>query len=267
MEPVDIPSPDSMAPIARLIDQMRSPDFLDGLGEMLGSYAPGISFALVHFASRGRPTVLTHNLTPLQNRCVLVPYVERMYLLDPMHQQWRDHEVEGVWRLHDIAPQGFRDSEYFATYYHNLGLTDETAATFSLGDGEALSLSFGCYSSVSGVSADRLVEHIRYLFPVLAALTRQFWMASSLYVARHDETPSLLESFGKECLSERERETAMLILRGNTTPEIASLMGIAPGTVKNHRKRIYAKLNISSQAELFRQFMLFQRQEPPAGEG
>lgn len=46
-----------------------------------------------------------------------------------------------------------------------------------------------------------------------------------------------------------------LILAGKGTPYIAQALFISPGTVKNHRKNIYQKLNINSQAELFNLLM------------
>ncbi len=46
-----------------------------------------------------------------------------------------------------------------------------------------------------------------------------------------------------------------LILRGHSTHSVSALLGIAEGTVKNHRKSIYAKLNIASQQELFSLFL------------
>ncbi len=96
---------------------------------------------------------------------------------------------------------------------------------------------------------------------MLDALIGQFWLASSLHLPTVEIAPSLMETFGGGMISERERQVAWLILRGNTTPEVAQELGITSGTVKNHRKRLYAKLNINSQAELFRQFMLFQHRE------
>ena len=41
---------------------------------------------------------------------------------------------------------------------------------------------------------------------------------------------------------------------------IARNLDIAEGTVKNHRKSIYAKLGISSQRELFTQFVRYMLQ-------
>ncbi|WP_355662369.1 helix-turn-helix transcriptional regulator [Halomonas salifodinae] len=259
--------PASLAPMARLADQVRSPEFLTGLGQALEAYFPGISHVVFHFAARGRPTVLAHNLSADLERRVLAPYVERMYLLDPCYRHWQTERRGDLASLDELAPAGFRHSDYYATYYRDLGLYDEAAAFFPLDDGDCLSLSFGFYRRNHTPSQGELLATLDYLYPLLEALIRQFWLASSLHLPTPDESPSLLHSFGQEVLSERERQVAWLILRGHTGPEIATELGITPGTVKNHRKRLYAKLNIGSQAELFRQFMLFQHRPPIFDQG
>lgn len=52
-------------------------------------------------------------------------------------------------------------------------------------------------------------------------------------------------------LTPREREIVDLILDGCGSQQIADRLFISLGTVKNHRKNIYSKLAIGSQAELF----------------
>ena len=46
-----------------------------------------------------------------------------------------------------------------------------------------------------------------------------------------------------------------LILKGHSSYSIAATLGVSPNTVKVHRRQAYAKLNISSQAELFHLFL------------
>jgi DNA-binding CsgD family transcriptional regulator len=52
-------------------------------------------------------------------------------------------------------------------------------------------------------------------------------------------------------LSTREREIYDLLLRGCSTPAIASRLDISRHTVKDHRKRIFRKLRVGSLSELF----------------
>ena len=57
-------------------------------------------------------------------------------------------------------------------------------------------------------------------------------------------TPSLVEP-----LSKRELEVMQLIAAGDSNAEIARALHISVGTVKNHAKNIYSKLNVHSRAQ------------------
>lgn len=57
---------------------------------------------------------------------------------------------------------------------------------------------------------------------------------------------------GLETLSRREREVLDLILAGQQSRAIAEALFVTVKTIEFHRSRIYAKLDVSSMAELFR---------------
>jgi DNA-binding CsgD family transcriptional regulator len=44
-------------------------------------------------------------------------------------------------------------------------------------------------------------------------------------------------------------------LKGHSAEAVGRILGISPGTVRIHRRNIYAKLRISSQGELFSRFI------------
>lgn len=52
-------------------------------------------------------------------------------------------------------------------------------------------------------------------------------------------------------LSPRELDIIELVLHGHSTDAIAECLGLTRGTVKNYRRRIYSKLEISTERELF----------------
>ncbi len=63
------------------------------------------------------------------------------------------------------------------------------------------------------------------------------------------------ENFGEPLLTQRERQTTQLLLRGFSTKAIARQLEIAPGTVMVHKRNLFSKLGITSQYELFSQFI------------
>ena len=58
-------------------------------------------------------------------------------------------------------------------------------------------------------------------------------------------------------LTPREREIVRYILAGYSSEAIAKALGIGRGTVKNHRARLYYKLDITTERELFSLFLDF----------
>lgn len=62
-------------------------------------------------------------------------------------------------------------------------------------------------------------------------------------------------SIGEGILTPREREVVELTLRGHSADAIGDLLKISSGTVRIHRRNIYSKLRISSQGELFSEFI------------
>jgi DNA-binding CsgD family transcriptional regulator len=64
---------------------------------------------------------------------------------------------------------------------------------------------------------------------------------------RGDLAPLLAVAYG---LTEREQELAQLLARGLAIERIATGMGISRYTVRDHVKAIYAKLGVTSRAEL-----------------
>ena len=64
-----------------------------------------------------------------------------------------------------------------------------------------------------------------------------------------------LESFLPNLLTPRERSIVMRVLLGGSSLDIAEELGVSEGTIKNHRKRLYKKLGIVSERDLFARFL------------
>jgi DNA-binding CsgD family transcriptional regulator len=67
------------------------------------------------------------------------------------------------------------------------------------------------------------------------------------------QAPNTLNNMNK--LSPRELEVAVHIANGISTNDIAKKLGIKSNTVSTFRKKIFNKLRISSNVELFKLFL------------
>ena len=63
-----------------------------------------------------------------------------------------------------------------------------------------------------------------------------------------DEADDELSAYHVQGLSDREHEILYWVRLGKTNFEISIILGISPNTVKNHLKRIFGKLDVSSRA-------------------
>ncbi|MBK0583247.1 helix-turn-helix transcriptional regulator, partial [Klebsiella pneumoniae] len=73
----------------------------------------------------------------------MLAYLNGLYLLDPFYQACREGLASGLYRLEEIAPDHFRQSEYYLSYFHDNVLEDEVQFILQVPGQGALSLSLG----------------------------------------------------------------------------------------------------------------------------
>ena len=84
--------------------------------------------------------------------------------------------------------------------------------------------------------------------------------------SRAGDLDSSLASFGGGLLSRREHQICCLAFSGLGNMHIAEVLGIGEGTVKNLRKRLYLKMDVTTERELFALFLKHLRErESTAG--
>jgi DNA-binding CsgD family transcriptional regulator len=64
-----------------------------------------------------------------------------------------------------------------------------------------------------------------------------------------------LENSNIDKLSPREKEVATYIANGVSTNEIAKILGVKSNTVSTFRKKIFIKLNIATNVEIYKIFL------------
>lgn len=197
-------------------------------------------------------------------------YHDGPYLLDPFYNHFLAGTTEGCFRLNELAPEGFLRSEYFSSYYRHLEVGDELGLLTALGDGSAAHVSI---TRKRGRPRFTRRDHdwLAATAPLARAAVRRMnetqAPAQGDRSALHDSLRHAYRHFGSSILTEREREVVHLLLRGNSAKAIARALEISPETARNHLKRIYPKLGVASQAELFALFFKSLEQVEPGFEG
>jgi DNA-binding CsgD family transcriptional regulator len=74
----------------------------------------------------------------------------------------------------------------------------------------------------------------------------------SLYhlVTELDSAAAQLDMAKRYALTEREREVALLVCRGNNSSVVARQLGIARRTVENHLRSVYSKVGVNNRTQL-----------------
>jgi len=209
---------------------------------------------------QANPDMLDENFTGSWRERGLTTYVGAFFVLDPFYIMSRSLDHPEVCRLGDISPDGFLESEYHRAHYAAGRIGDEVGYLWPLEPGITFAVSLERSQNGVAFSADD-VRHLETVQGLLYALVRKHWAAShprSVGVVPLELGRLVQEAaaeFGREVLTPRECEVVKLVLRGYSTKSVSQSLGISPGTVKVHRENIYAKLGVSSQAELFNLFI------------
>ena len=189
-------------------------------------------------------------------------YINGPFIFDPYYQTSMSGAANGAYRLKDIAPDNFKKTEYFRHYYKATNITDELSYLANIDNGEHLHLSVSPFHHKKNFTPNTL-QFLRDLSTMVVALISQHWQLSQNAAKAAGNSPQTLnqtlqqalKNFGSMLLTPREHDVLQLILHGHSNKAAAERLDISLATVKLHRKRIYQKLDISSQSELFYLFI------------
>lgn len=249
-----------MKALADAISGVGSNTHVERLVDLIGALVPHDLITIVRYSATQRPEFVSHrNFSDAMVR----KYLDIYYVYDPFYGHWRKNQKPGVYPLNRLQAKAQRRGIYIAEFLGQSVISDEVGVMLNDGPGWCL-----------GIFLDRkkfsfTVKEIARLeagFMVFAAIHDLDTRSRSSNFMRTSQPSSL----GREPLvqsatllpadlwpelSARERELVKLILAGHPTASIARKLGIAAGTVKNHRLHIYKKLDITTERELFLQYI------------
>lgn len=242
--------------LATIMSRVGSEAFPAELIGLLRTLLPIEDASIILYPAGGMPLVEYCEVPEETGASTLDRFVQGMFLLDPYYAAGRSGR-EGLFRLGELTPGGFRDSEYYRNWYRNCGYHDECGYIIPLADAGFLNIALGRVQPRQRFSR-RQVDLLRAVTPVVAKLCQQHWAGNATRAIGEDLRAQLhlaLSDFGSSLLTERESQVINLVLHGHSTKTIADRLGISVETVKLHRKHAYAKLEVGSQAELFYLFL------------
>ena len=242
--------------LALLIPSVGTVDFPDQLVALLRALVPVDDASIIVYPATALPVLEYFEVGDDGSGSSLDLFVKGPFLLDPYYLAGtRDHKY-GVFRLRDLSPRGFKDSEYYRTWYRNSGFQDECGFVIPISDEGFVNIALG-KTAPRATFTKREQALLEDVYPVVETLARQHWAQtnSDSGINLRAKLHSALESFGSSLLTERETQVINLVLHGHSTKTVAEKLSISIETVKLHRKHAYAKLEVSSQAELFYLFL------------
>ncbi|MCU9840559.1 helix-turn-helix transcriptional regulator [Ruegeria sp. WL0004] len=245
---------------AETVRRIGTPGFPAALAEALRAVAPFDYTVVFGYVGSNAPMDLYDDFPASKRQVFVQDYQAGPYVLDPFFLAATKPVAPGLYRMRDVAPDRFYQGEYFRSYYVQTGLAEEIGYFIEIpGIGMVV---------VSLMRSDRTFSakeyrHLTAVWPMVEAMCQRHWASFADMAGTTDPSQGSVRgkvdrafhAFGEGLLTPREREVVEHTLKGHSADAVGAILGISPGTVRIHRRNIYAKLRINSQGELFSKFI------------
>ncbi|RQW61864.1 helix-turn-helix transcriptional regulator [Vibrio viridaestus] len=245
--------------LGETIRAIGTPDFTQVLSYFVAQLVEFDNLIIIVYHKNHNPSVLYREYKdPTVYLSMDSHYVTAAYLLDPFYQAVRSGLQSGVHHIFELAPDQFKQTSYFREYYRDTTLIDEFGVFARLGTETTLTACFGRDNTSRQMFTKTELVTIKSYAYLLTALCEKHWKGYTPLEGKNISLPPVTERLRDAlrikhdiALSPRQAEVALYILQGHSSLSIALNLDISKETVKVFRKQLYAKCNISSQAELF----------------
>lgn len=244
--------------LGQVLDHVTDSTLWQYYGLLINKISRFDDIAVILFQRGQAPRLLHYAGNHVGKRLVANVFLEGLYVLDPFYKRAYANQW-GFLSLNEIVPDGFYDGDLYNLYYKKSGIIDEVGFVLKLDESSFLYNTMARFNDApSFTEADK--RNFREVEPLIQSIASQFWRFHDHKTADptqplHDQITQVLGNFGSSLLTDREMEVVHKILNGYSAQAIATNLKISINTVKLHRKNAYAKLDISSQNELFHLFL------------
>lgn len=242
--------------IATIVTTLGSSNFPEALIRNLNQIVEINHLSLVHLEDKEQ---ITYVLSASTGLVEITPAMQQLYLsiyhrVDPNKEfinGFNDDDNDNI-LIRRLQPQEIQDQKYRKLWYEKMGIIDRLSILTKADRGVYCINLFRTQSPFS----QRDIKILSNLSDLLCALTiKQARLAGVLsnFMTRETQIETLMERLAKIDikLTKREKEVCARILLGMSSEGIALDLKIKTQSVLTYRKRSYARLNISSQNELF----------------
>lgn len=181
-------------------------------------------------------------------------YLGGTYVLDPFYDAVRGDSSQRMIVMRELAPDNFQQTEYHREHYATTEIVDEIGFVLGLENDYTGVLSLSRTGAAALFSGEEL-DLFRSAAPMVCALAARHWYHFPGLSLAIKNTAAVAKTIEHPLLTKRELEIVTLILKGHSNLSLAAVLSLSPNTIKVHRRQVYSKLAISSQAELFRLFL------------
>lgn len=222
-----------------------------------------VLFAAFHHEMRTRQVVLHHFRNEVtvetllakddrQDGCVhtlVRDYVRRYHVFDPFRARCTPSATRSV-ELHGFAVKEFAETEYAQRLFVEPGIAGKICVILRRpADAVCLSLYRDRHAGSFDCEDFNRIESIKA--PLAAAFERHLDLRPAPLLPSLTDIVTNLRSGRGPALSLREAAVCARIVTGYSNEAIALDLGLSFHSVRTYRRRAYAKLNVTSQNELF----------------
>lgn len=252
-----------MAPVVKLAARLQRAaqevDAFEVLCEEFATFLPFQNYIVYVFRDNAPPVLIETNLGLPWLRNRMADYINGLYALDPFHRLTLERTT-GLFRMQDIMPEAFLESEYFNHFYHDTSVADEVRYVVRSSPDTSIHVAIEREGEDSLFNEEEM-QILRGLMPLVCAFVeaQQNWERQMLQapasLAPAFDFRAQIGGLKGGVLTPREIDTVELMLKGHSTKSLARVLGIDDGTVANHKRNIYSKLDVHSAAQLFDLFL------------
>lgn len=210
------------------------------------------SLVMMLYSDHAIPDIIHDEIKELSYRAFKDIYLQGAYLLSPLYVAHRQAKY-GCFTLDALIPDGFYDSEYYLSYYSKCGLTDQLIILVKLDNKQTLAISLGLLVKKYTDAQQQLINDFTAL---LSATVAKHWLLQQKIAkpSLHRQLQQSFDLFASSVLTNREQAVVQTLMQGHSSKSAAKALNISVDTERSYRKSAYAKLDISSQSELFNLF-------------